>query len=249
MRDPTKGLETAITEAQRKGKFDDLPGKGKPLVIDTSPDAVIKGLLKEANVSFAPEWIHLANEIDRLLEEEQQLLQRYAATYESDVALLAAAAVSPDDAGEPSEPPARGGRWRQVVARWASGRSTRVPAAGTRRARSLADVQRAWDRALERYAALLHDLNRKIRRFNQLVPLTNRQRVPPSVKERLEAFIGRFPRLSLADDGTVRPVPSLVPAPLLVPPAETEDPMARKRSVLEAVALQRARRREPPPIG
>src|SRR5436305_14829754 len=95
MRDPTKGLDKVITDAQQEGKFEDLPGKGKPLVIDTSPDAVIKGLLKEANVSFAPEWIHLANDIDRLFEDEQQLLQRYAATYQADVALLTAAAASP----------------------------------------------------------------------------------------------------------------------------------------------------------
>jgi hypothetical protein len=102
---------------------------------------------------------------------------------------------------------------------------------------------------LERYAALLHDLNRKIRRFNQLVPLTNRQRAPLPVKERLEAFIERFPRLALAEAGTVVPEPSRVPASLLVPPPETADPAARKRAALEAVALQRARRREPPPIG
>src|SRR5256885_15963398 len=92
MRDPTKGLDKVITDAQQEGKFEDLPGKGKPLVIDTSPDAVIKGLLKEANVSFAPEWVRLACDIDRLLAEEAQLLQSYTGTYEADRAPLAAGA-------------------------------------------------------------------------------------------------------------------------------------------------------------
>src|SRR5437588_4662979 len=130
MRDPTKGLDKVITDAQQEGKFDDLPGKGKPLVIDTSPDAVIKGLLKEANVSFAPEWIHLANDIDRLFEEEQQLLQRYAVTYEADVALLAAVAAGPDASDVPSSSPVPGGRWRQVIARWTAGKQPRPPSAG-----------------------------------------------------------------------------------------------------------------------
>jgi hypothetical protein len=246
MRDPTKGLEKTITEAQAEGKFEDLPGKGKPLVIDTSPDAVIKGLLKEANVSLAPEWARLAGDIDRLLEEEQQLLQRYAATYGSDLALLAAGAGNSD---QPCERPAGSGRWWQVVAGWATRKRSARPAAGAYRFRNLADAQRHWDRALERYAGLLHDLNRKIRRFNQLVPLTNRQRAPFAVKERLEAFIERFPRLALAEDGAVRAERSLVPPSLLVPPPEAQDPAARKRAALEAVALQRARRRQPPPIG
>jgi hypothetical protein len=248
MRDPTKGVEKVITEAQQEGKFTDLPGKGKPLVIDTSPDAVVKGLLKEANVSLAPEWARLAGDIDRLLEEEQQLLQRYAATYASDLVLLS------DSIGNQSSTPESSGQtthgWT-AIARRIFRRHPSEPPTRARAARSLSDAQRQWDRSLERYAALLHDMNRKIRRFNQLVPLTNRQRTPLAVKERLEAFIERFPRLALAEDGAVRPERSLVPPSLLVPPPEPEvqDPAMRKRAALEAVALQRARRREPPPIG
>jgi hypothetical protein len=240
MRDPTKGVDKAIADALQEGRFADLPGKGQPLVIDTSPDAVIKGLLKEANVSLAPEWARLAGDIDRLFEEEQQLLQRYAATYEAELDLLTASPAA--------ELMPEGRRWPRII-RWVAGGRPSTPPAESRRERSLADVQRSWDRTLERYAGLLHDLNRKIRRFNQQVPLTSRQRAPLAVKERLEAFIERFPRLALAEDGSVRPEPSRVPASLLAPPPETADPAARKRSALEAVALQRARRREPPPIG
>ena len=66
MPDPMLALDKIISEAQREGKFEDLPGKGKPLETDTSPDAAIKGVLKEANLSVAPEWITLAIEIDHL---------------------------------------------------------------------------------------------------------------------------------------------------------------------------------------
>src|SRR5215210_7569298 len=89
MRDPMSAFDKIITEAQQEGKFEDLAGKGKPLVIDTSPDAVIKGLLKEANVSVAPEWITLAIEIDRLLEEDERALARFAADYQTGLSSLA----------------------------------------------------------------------------------------------------------------------------------------------------------------
>src|SRR5947209_18069800 len=89
MRDPTRGVDQIIAEAQKEGKFEELRGKGRPLVIDTSPDAVVKSILKEANVSMAPEWITLASEIDRLLEQGEQLLESYAAEYARERAALA----------------------------------------------------------------------------------------------------------------------------------------------------------------
>src|SRR3954468_567944 len=140
MRDPTKGLEKVITEAQQEGKFEDLPGKGKPLVIDTSPDAVIKGLLKEANVSLAPEWARLATDIDRLLEEEEQLLQRYAATYQADSALLDAGTGSPGESLTQPASPAPNRPWWRVIAQWGAARQARARATGSQTKRSLADV-------------------------------------------------------------------------------------------------------------
>src|SRR5713226_5360740 len=113
MRDPTTGLDKVITDAQQEGNFEDLPGKGKPLVIDTSPDAVIKGILKEANVSVAPEWVRLACEIDRLIEDEEKLLRSYAATYEAGRTALAGGDTLPA-ATEPTAPPGAARRWWQV---------------------------------------------------------------------------------------------------------------------------------------
>ena len=55
-------MEEAIQEAQRRGDFDDLPGKGKPLKLrDTDPfggpEADIYRILKDSG--FTPEWVDL----------------------------------------------------------------------------------------------------------------------------------------------------------------------------------------------
>src|SRR5207245_4891085 len=91
MPDPMSAIDKIIAEAQEDGRFNDLPGKGKPLTIDPSPDAVVKGILKEANVSVAPEWMTLANEIDALLEQMERSLEAYRAEAEADLAELTGA--------------------------------------------------------------------------------------------------------------------------------------------------------------
>lgn len=254
MRDPMSAVDEIINRAQKEGKFEDLRGKGKPLVIDTSPDAVIKGILKEANVSVAPEWITLAREIDQLFEQEQQLLQTYAAAAEAEQETLlggggplAAALTAPE---QPATNKARRPGWPTLVAPF-SRKQTSAPVQKLQDDQALVGFQHRWDQTLERYAALLHDLNRKIRRFNQIVPLAHRQRAPLPVRERLDAFTDRFPCLARSADETVDPERGQVPASLLSPPPEAEGGVTRKRDVLQAAALQRMRRgdRKPPPIG
>ena len=140
--------------------------------------------------------------------------------------------------------------WRSLAASFAKRRDD--PPAQTRRDEPAAPAfQRRWDQTLERYAALLHELNRKIRRFNQIVPLAHRQRAPLPVRERLEAFTDRFPRLARAADGTLQPERGHVPAFLLSPPSEAQGTVTRKRDALEVLALKRALQgaRKPPPIG
>src|SRR5690242_18992132 len=58
-------MDHQIQEAMNRGDFDNLPGKGKPLDLDSrsgGADAIVAGILKEANV--APEWVHLSRQID-----------------------------------------------------------------------------------------------------------------------------------------------------------------------------------------
>jgi hypothetical protein len=95
----------------------------------------------------------------------------------------------------------------------------------------------------------LHEANRKIRRFNQIVPLANRQRAPMPVPERLERFVDQFPRPARASNGTVQLERGAIPNSLLTPPAASEDTGTRQRYLLEAAALLKSHRRQPPSIG
>jgi hypothetical protein len=261
MRDPTKGIEQAIREAQEEGKFDNLEGKGKPLELDTSPDAVIKGLLKEANVK--PEWIELGSELGRLREESERLLESYSGAHAAEQARLTADGESGVPPGGRHPKPASGSaaqsQPRSTARGWSGLRALAarvaaapppVRAAEAGRDEAVAAFHRRWDSTLTRYATLLHEINRKQRRFNHIVPFTDRQRALIAVADRLEAFAERFPRLAWAEDGTLRPVRGSVPPALLTPP---EDPAERlvKRDLRRAAAIHGMRQmgRRPPPIG
>lgn len=68
--------ERKIQEAIEQGKFDNLPGKGKPLVLEE--EAVIPPHLRVANhalrsVGALPEWVQLLKEIATLKREIAQL--------------------------------------------------------------------------------------------------------------------------------------------------------------------------------
>lgn len=65
-----------IEEAMQEGKFDDLPGKGKPLPLDEewfAPPELRPAirLLKSAGV--LPDWLERAREIERLREDAHRL--------------------------------------------------------------------------------------------------------------------------------------------------------------------------------
>lgn len=71
-------IDQQIREAQELGKFDDLPGKGKPLDLTPNPYAQDQELafkiLKDAG--YAPEWIEVDKEIRCKLEEARTALAR-----------------------------------------------------------------------------------------------------------------------------------------------------------------------------
>lgn len=71
-------VEQRIQEAIKEGLFDDLPGKGKPLIFDDNPylepgQDLAFGLLKNNN--FAPEWIERDKEIRRELKAARERLR------------------------------------------------------------------------------------------------------------------------------------------------------------------------------
>jgi hypothetical protein len=104
---------------------------------------------------------------------------------------------------------------------------------------------------LSGHSRRLHTLNRKIRRFNQIVPVANRQRRLLPVEQRLQAFAAQFLRPEPGPEGGWQLVRGSVPHSLVMPPNEAQESEARRRDVLQAAALLRMRQegRKPPPIG
>ena len=70
--------ERIIREAQERGEFDDLPGHGRPLVVEDNPYAgdmaLAFHLLRNAGV--APPWVEADKDARRLREEHDRLLRR-----------------------------------------------------------------------------------------------------------------------------------------------------------------------------
>lgn len=77
-RDWESWIDQEIREAQESGKFDNLPGRGKP--IDLTPNPFAQGqelvfkILKDAG--YAPEWIELDKTIRHKLERARAALLR-----------------------------------------------------------------------------------------------------------------------------------------------------------------------------
>lgn len=72
MSDEPRGIEELIKEAMRKGEFDDLPGKGQPLDLETyfqSPEDLRMGHSILKNAGFVPEEVQLLKEMESLREE------------------------------------------------------------------------------------------------------------------------------------------------------------------------------------
>jgi DnaJ family protein C protein 28 len=77
-RDWESWIDQQIREAQERGAFDDLPGKGQPLDLVSNPYAqeqeMAYKILKDAG--YAPEWIELDKSIRGRLEQAQATLTR-----------------------------------------------------------------------------------------------------------------------------------------------------------------------------
>lgn len=71
-------IDQCIREAQERGEFDNLPGRGRPLDLTPNPYALDRELafkiLRDAG--YAPEWIELDKEIREKLEKARASLAR-----------------------------------------------------------------------------------------------------------------------------------------------------------------------------
>ncbi|MEJ2211371.1 MAG: DUF1992 domain-containing protein [Anaerolineae bacterium] len=147
-------IDEQIREAQEKGLFDNLPGKGKPL--DLTPNAyagdreLAYKILSEAG--YAPEWIELDKAIRGRLEQARTALARAWEWYQASVAL-------PGDVSP------------QALSRSAR-RGPRRQHAERERAAALA----AWQVARERFEQEVAAINGQITELNLKVPSPNFQR-------------------------------------------------------------------------
>lgn len=76
---PQYSIEEIIRQAMQEGKFDNLPGKGKPLHLEDNPHQdpewrVAHHMLKSGGYSLP--WIDLLSEINDNLQNARQILAR-----------------------------------------------------------------------------------------------------------------------------------------------------------------------------
>lgn len=72
MPDEVRGIEELIKDAIRRGEFDDLRGKGKPLDLDAhfqAPEDLRMGYAMLREAGFVPEEVQLLKDCDALREE------------------------------------------------------------------------------------------------------------------------------------------------------------------------------------
>jgi DnaJ homolog subfamily C member 28 len=84
-----RGIDQQIEEAQREGKFDNLPGKGKPLKLNENPlqDPTMEAaftLLKDND--FTLPWIAEGKEIDEELSKARTAIARSWTFYQRELA-------------------------------------------------------------------------------------------------------------------------------------------------------------------
>ena len=115
-------VDEAIEEARERGDFDDLPGHGKPLRIETNAYEPEMNLAYSTlkNAGYAPTWMELDREITAGRAELDNFLERSAivlATLRKQI--IAQGRSVPDRVRNAHEPPPRTGRlrtiWRSLV--------------------------------------------------------------------------------------------------------------------------------------
>jgi hypothetical protein len=123
-------VERAIREAQERGEFDDLPGKGKPLPGLNDDDELwwVRGYLRREGVTgddLLPEGLQLRKQLDRLDETvaglpTEQAVREHVAQLNTQIKRARVA---------PAGPPVvlRLARADEVVDRWRAARPTPIP--------------------------------------------------------------------------------------------------------------------------
>lgn len=174
-------LEEAIREAEARGAFRDLEGRGRPLDLSENPFEPEPWRLGHRLLrghGFAPEWIELDREIRSELEAARAILA-------GALALLERASAAP--AGDEPAPPSRGrrgSRWWPFRRRHPKTRENAGGDAPPAAAGFAALAEEAERRFRERAA----EINRLIGRYNLIVPISWLQRRKVDVDAELARF-------------------------------------------------------------
>jgi len=90
-RDWESWIDQQIRDAQERGDFDNLPGKGKPLNLESNPYAADRELAYKIlrDAGYAPEWIELDKAIRGHVEQARATLSRSWEWYRASLDRLA----------------------------------------------------------------------------------------------------------------------------------------------------------------
>ena len=165
-------VDHMIREAQARGDFDRLPGAGKPLNLEENvfaggQDAAYR-MAKSAGA--APLWVDLDKEISQDEAALAAMLERTAAYFTDQVALLNRRGdeeAQHDDGNQPKETHSR--RWWHF---WTRSPKRHDPAAPRLLAgiRSISDLEAERQRARGLYLQRAAELDKKIQQFNDERP-------------------------------------------------------------------------------
>ncbi|MBA2277465.1 MAG: DUF1992 domain-containing protein [Chloroflexia bacterium] len=178
-------IDSAIEEAKERGEFDNLPGHGKPLRIETNPFApeldMAHSRLK--NADMAPAWIELGRTIEIETAALAALLDETAHRLATERARLSAPVTEVPPA--PPTPPSRP-RWWPFNRRPVVDRAVAAPASLPDLEAFVAERARARERYLERAAGL----DKKIREYHDALPanLWHLQRLRPTPERAARDF-------------------------------------------------------------
>ncbi|MEJ7838852.1 MAG: DUF1992 domain-containing protein [Thermomicrobiales bacterium] len=166
-------IEDAITQAQKRGEFDNLPGAGKPIRIESNPHApdLDFAMSRLKNAGYKPSWMELDEEIKAGQRDLQGFLDRSVALMQAEHTQVSSTDVSA------AAPAAKISFWRRLL----DGPTRPAQSAGPRTLDDIADLaQHVRRQYLERSAALdkrIADFNASLSR--ELWHL-ERMRLPPS---------------------------------------------------------------------
>jgi hypothetical protein len=196
-----------IREAQARGDFDNLPGTGKPILLEENVFAgEMEGAYRVAsNANAAPLWITLDKEVSQDLDDLATMLERTARYLEERASHLSAS-PSPSAPSAPAltTTPQKPRWWHFSFRRTApTGSSPRGASGGA----TLADLEAERQRARTLYLKRAAEVDKKIDLYNAERPrhLTwlEKQRLTPHIAAR--RFDARVPAFVSPTRETPRP--------------------------------------------